>query len=747
MGVSLPPLRERSFGAVAAALIGIALLVTTRATAAAILPTPAPAPTTAWRARPVRPALISHDAIGWSRLDPGAAPDSGLIDPPPSVAGRPLWRARGSGMRLAFQLHRRAQLALGRGDTATAESCWTALARGTSPWRWEGSRESIDVLLARGDTATAERLVSALPRALAFPADGAERDLYLARIRAALRDTIGARRACNALLENLSRSGPFAYEAVAILDRLPTGPRDSLLWLREQEKAAEAVAAHGDRSGAVARLRRALNAEVPIEAARRWRPRVGLELAELLRQSRRFSEALAALDSIGDAPGWPGDSASVLLARARTLRDAARSDTALAAYIRIATQSSDPSVVEIAWWEFAREAEELGRWSEARGAYARIDSLRRGRAAPARLRLGWLWFAAGDRRAARLWFARDTSEAARFGWALCVRDSEPAAADSALQLVARQPGYRYYAVCARESLIAAARRGGAGPAAVATEWNSGAALIGHRESLPDSTDPALRLARALIEAGLVEDAAALIERWAAGGVEAGAAARESGRDPAAILTAVMLENAAARYAPALRIAQRAADDAARGATTQDPRSMPPWEVTPWLYPPWYGTWIDSIARDRRVGLEPALLHALVWKESRFDSAANSRTGARGLTQLMPATAIDMARRLGEKPPPESLLTRLPWNLRYGAAHLRLLLDRFGGRVPLALAAYNSGISATERWSKLAGPGADAVFCELIAYDETRDYVKSILAARQAYRDLKPFVWPGAAGVR
>jgi len=107
----------------------------------------------------------------------------------------------------------------------------------------------------------------------------------------------------------------------------------------------------------------------------------------------------------------------------------------------------------------------------------------------------------------------------------------------------------------------------------------------------------------------------------------------------------------------------------------------------------------------RYSLSPALLEALVWQESRWNNGAVSPKGAMGLTQLMPATA----QALGVDP-------RDPVaNLEGGARYLRLMLDRFGGDVVKALAAYNAG---PERVEKDGG---------VPAIRETREYVAAIMA--------------------
>ncbi len=88
-------------------------------------------------------------------------------------------------------------------------------------------------------------------------------------------------------------------------------------------------------------------------------------------------------------------------------------------------------------------------------------------------------------------------------------------------------------------------------------------------------------------------------------------------------------------------------------------------------------------------LPPDLLLGLIWVESRFKPNAVSRVGARGLTQLMPGTAGDMAERLGMARR-EARPHNPTFAIRAGAAYLRLLLDKFKGDVNSALAAYGAG---------------------------------------------------------
>jgi soluble lytic murein transglycosylase-like protein len=112
------------------------------------------------------------------------------------------------------------------------------------------------------------------------------------------------------------------------------------------------------------------------------------------------------------------------------------------------------------------------------------------------------------------------------------------------------------------------------------------------------------------------------------------------------------------------------------------------------------------AAAKRNELDPALLSAVVGQESGFQPRAISSAGAMGLMQLMPATA----RELGVRDPFDPAQ-----NIDGGARYLRGLIDRYHGRLDLALAAYN------------AGPGAVDRFGAVPPYPETQAYVKNILA--------------------
>ena len=99
----------------------------------------------------------------------------------------------------------------------------------------------------------------------------------------------------------------------------------------------------------------------------------------------------------------------------------------------------------------------------------------------------------------------------------------------------------------------------------------------------------------------------------------------------------------------------------------------------------------AVDASRRAGLQDVdLLLALVDQESKGNAGARSSAGALGLTQLKAAAAVDAAARLKEPAPTDTDLLDPATNLRLGASYLQLLIDRFGGDIDVALAAYFKG---------------------------------------------------------
>ena len=138
------------------------------------------------------------------------------------------------------------------------------------------------------------------------------------------------------------------------------------------------------------------------------------------------------------------------------------------------------------------------------------------------------------------------------------------------------------------------------------------------------------------------------------------------------------------------------------------------------YPLRYETIIRGHARNYR--LEPALLAAVIYQESRFRPDARSPSGALGLMQLQPATARGIALRTGGIRFRVDDLLDPEINVRYGSWYLRHLLDKYGDE-ETALAAYNAGQTNVDRWRR-EGRG--------IAFAETRHYVRRVRELKAVY---------------
>ncbi len=139
-----------------------------------------------------------------------------------------------------------------------------------------------------------------------------------------------------------------------------------------------------------------------------------------------------------------------------------------------------------------------------------------------------------------------------------------------------------------------------------------------------------------------------------------------------------------------------------------------------IFPQPFSELIHQIATE--ASLDPILVMSLIKQESAFAEDANSSVGAMGLMQLMPMTAFD-TEPLVKTPELLSAAT----NIRVGTKYLKKLLARYNGNIVLALASYNAGPTAVDRWIKENLPKKSMLeFIESIPYKETREYVGSII---------------------
>jgi soluble lytic murein transglycosylase len=149
-----------------------------------------------------------------------------------------------------------------------------------------------------------------------------------------------------------------------------------------------------------------------------------------------------------------------------------------------------------------------------------------------------------------------------------------------------------------------------------------------------------------------------------------------------------------------------------------------------VYPLEYESAIKTSAR--RNGLDPALVAAVIYAESRFDAQARSSHGAVGLMQLLPETAAQIALETGGVAFVPADLDDPRVNIRYGCHYLRTVLDTFGGDRVAAIAAYNAGAGAVGEWAAAARAAGHPLRLADIPYGETRAFVLSVLETRTIY---------------
>lgn len=152
------------------------------------------------------------------------------------------------------------------------------------------------------------------------------------------------------------------------------------------------------------------------------------------------------------------------------------------------------------------------------------------------------------------------------------------------------------------------------------------------------------------------------------------------------------------------------------------------------YPIRYSAEIEAAAQE--FGLEPAHLYAVVLAESSFRPDAVSSVGAVGLMQIMPDTGRWLAGKLGMKDTfTPDMLTDPAVNVRLGSWYLRFLLDRYGGDMTCATAAFHAGQGTVDQWLSNPAYSPDDATLAFIEYDSTSNYVKKVLKYYEKYLAL------------
>lgn len=142
-----------------------------------------------------------------------------------------------------------------------------------------------------------------------------------------------------------------------------------------------------------------------------------------------------------------------------------------------------------------------------------------------------------------------------------------------------------------------------------------------------------------------------------------------------------------------------------------------------------------LAAARQYGVEPALVKAVIWRESAFNPRAVGRAGEVGLMQVTDAAAQEWAEAAGVYPLPERHLFDARTNILAGTWYLAKLLRRYVATDdprPFALADYNAGRGNVLKWMQGDARHRSAAFREAIGFPSTKQYVTEVLARRRRY---------------
>ena len=436
-------------------------------------------------------------------------------------------------------------------------------------------------------------------------------------------------------------------------------------------------------------------------------------VADGARRLGQYEAAAKALDmAIARAPA--DQQTALRLEQARLLLRGGRRERALEVLGRVAATAPEADAAE-AMWMRARALEDADRLPEAVTAYKALAARypKREVAGGAMWRLGWYAYLKGDLRdAAKSWeklVASTGNRAYRIGaiyWrARAVEGTKDRGAAMPLyrQVLAEAPR-SYYGV------LAARRVGGLTdvsiPAPITLPADPAEALAG---------DPGFMRVELLRRLGLIEAALEelddVVERAIGDPVRLYGLSNAYARDE--------------RYHLALRIHRRHLANLAASGDPALPRAF--WET---VYP--FAWRSDVTAAAQRAGIEPYLVAAVVREESSYYPRAVSRAGARGLMQLMPATARPMAEHRGLAFAGGELLDDPRANLDMGTAFLGGLMREFSDP-RLAVAAYNAGPARVRGWWQARRTSDVEAWVEQIPFDETRQYVKRVMLSWEEYR--------------
>jgi soluble lytic murein transglycosylase len=448
---------------------------------------------------------------------------------------------------------------------------------------------------------------------------------------------------------------------------------------------ADALYGRGDVTAALTALRTLADRYPSSPAA----PAALFRLASVLWNRDRDDAALDAFEQFERRYPSNSDAAEALYAIGRIHESAGRSHAALSSFSALARRYPQSRVADEARWRIGWILYRARQWPAAVDAFARVATETK---------------SPRSRNQATYWQARAQQ---RTG-------NDEKARQLYHDLIDRDPA-DYYAMWAE-------RRMGLSSGAL-SPWQTPpmATLVAHADAGSDL--PALQPATAVDVFHF--------SRWGelkAAGVyrlarEELAAIEHAHRNDAATLRALLRANEEVDgFAAAQRLVRRLGDDL--GLAESERQRL--------LYP--LAFWRIVSRETRNNSLDPFLIEAVMRQESLFDPEARSSANAFGLMQLLPETATKLAaadkRTLGPL-----ALFEADLNIDLGTRYLNRLLARFDGDLLKALAAYNGGEAAVDKWQRRFADLEPDEFVESISYRETRDYVKRVVTNYRTYQQL------------
>ncbi len=436
------------------------------------------------------------------------------------------------------------------------------------------------------------------------------------------------------------------------------------------------------------------------------RTEVLMLLASIYKQQGRVDEAAAAWKEIAERPGGSALAPVALFNWATLLWNKDRDEEAKSIFERLSQQFPRHEKAADAWYAIGRIWQAKNDESRAAAAYDRVAALfpDTALAREGRWRQGWMAYRHGDFPQAAQKFAALAKSAANtsdgesaFYWQARSYERQGDTEKATVQfreLLNRYPD-GYYALLVE-------RRLGITPSPL----KPGPERTGTAPTFPPQLDRHYRRSQELI----LLDMPAFAKR------ELDIVREGVPRDTGGSLFLLSEYSRMNGHATALRFAQ----ELSKGGGS--------W--LRYLYPQAYWSKIRTQARAK--GIDPYLILALMRQESLFDPEAVSPAQAYGLMQLLPKTAARVTRVPSVAP---SALIEPDFNIDAGTTYLQQLLNMYDGNATMAIAAYNAGEGAVDKWRSRYADLAPDEFVESITYRETRNYVKLVMRNYRTYRRL------------